>query len=302
MGLPIENCLGQGYDGASVMAGYKEGVQSFIREKAPSAIYVHCASHALNLELNHGSDVIEIRNMLKIVSDTINFVNDSSKRRALFDTNLTKICKTRFVQRHDSILKFGENLQKITEGLGKILIDASFDTNTRSRALSLLEAVCSSSFFVAMAAAVKIMAVTQPLSKILQKVQLCYAEATDCVEEVRNTLSSWRSDDNELEGNYFSVFNTVQRYADIAGIEIEKPRCPSRLVYRSSFKDCAVKDYFRYSVWYPYLDSIIVEFATKFSKESLSAHKLISVLLSSNVDVSDCLTVFKMYGRLIHCQ
>ena len=50
------------------------------------------------------------------------------------------------------------------------------------------------------------------------------------------------------------------------------------------------------------MDRIIAEFATKFFKESLSAHKLISFLLSSNVDVSDCLTVFKMYGRLIHCQ
>ena len=117
--LPIENCVGQGYDGASVMAGYKGGVQAFIREKAPSAIYVHCASHALNLVLNHGSDVIKIRNMFKIVSDTINFANDSPKRRALFDTNLTKMCETRFVQRHDSILKFGENLQKIKEGLAK---------------------------------------------------------------------------------------------------------------------------------------------------------------------------------------
>ena len=224
-------------------------------KKAPSAIYVHCASHALNLVLNHGSDVIEIRNMFKIVSDTINFVNDSPKRQALFDSNLSKMCETRFVQRHDSILKFGENFQKITKGLGKILIDTGFDTNTRSRALSLLEAVCSSSFLVAMTAAVKVMAVTQPLSKISQKVQLCYAEATDCVEEVglRNTLSSWRSDDNEWEGNYFSVFNTVQRYSDIAGIEIKKPRCPSRLVYRSSFNDYTVKDYFRYSVCYPYL-------------------------------------------------
>ena len=50
------------------------------------------------------------------------------------------------------------------------------------------------------------------------------------------------------------------------------------------------------------MHSIIAEFATKFSKESLSAHELVSVLLSSNVDVSDCLTVFKMSGRLIHCQ
>ena len=97
MGLPIENCVRQGYDGASVMAGYKGGVQAFIREKTPSAIYVHCASHALNLVLSHGWDGIEIRNMFKIVSDTINFVNDSPKRRALFDKNVTKICETRFV-------------------------------------------------------------------------------------------------------------------------------------------------------------------------------------------------------------
>ena len=73
----MENCLEQGYDGASVMAGYKGGVQAFIRKKAPSAIYVHCASHARNLVLNHGSDVIDIRNTFKIVSDAINFVNDS---------------------------------------------------------------------------------------------------------------------------------------------------------------------------------------------------------------------------------
>ena len=76
MGLLIENCVEQYYDGASVMAGYKGGVQAFIREKVPSAIYVHCASHALNLLLNHGSDVIEIQNVFKIVSDAINFVND----------------------------------------------------------------------------------------------------------------------------------------------------------------------------------------------------------------------------------
>ena len=78
---------------------------------------------------------------------------------------------------------------------------------------------------------------------------------------------------------YFSVFNTVQRYADIADIDIKKPRHPSRLVYRFSFKDCTVKDYLRYLVRYPYLDSIIAELTTKFSKESLSALKLIYVCL-----------------------
>ena len=100
-------------------------------------------------------------------------------------------------------LKVWRKVSEITKGLDKILIDASFDTNTRSRALSLLEAVCSSSFLEVTATAAKVMAVTQPRSKILQQVQLCYAEAADCVEEVRNTLSLPQSDGNKREGNHF---------------------------------------------------------------------------------------------------
>ena len=46
-GLPIENCVGQGYDGVPVMAGYKGGVQPFIREKAP--LLFTCIAPAMRL-------------------------------------------------------------------------------------------------------------------------------------------------------------------------------------------------------------------------------------------------------------
>ena len=85
------------------MSGRINGVQAVIREKAPSAAYVHRASHCLNLVLNRSCEVIPIRNTFAVVVDVINFINDSPKRRAFFQANLTTLCETRFVQRHDAL-------------------------------------------------------------------------------------------------------------------------------------------------------------------------------------------------------
>ena len=47
----MKNCVGQGYDGASLVAGRLNGVQKKLREKTDSemAYYVHCYCHRLNL-------------------------------------------------------------------------------------------------------------------------------------------------------------------------------------------------------------------------------------------------------------
>lgn len=47
--LPIKNCRGQAYDGASNMQGNFKGVASRIQQEEPSAIHVHCLAHCLNL-------------------------------------------------------------------------------------------------------------------------------------------------------------------------------------------------------------------------------------------------------------
>ena len=51
LGLPIQNCISQSYDGASVMSGCRAGVQALFRREAPKAIYIHCKAHKLNLAL-----------------------------------------------------------------------------------------------------------------------------------------------------------------------------------------------------------------------------------------------------------
>jgi len=45
-GVDCNYLYGQGYDGASNMAGHMQGVQAHVRAMYPKALYIHCAAHS----------------------------------------------------------------------------------------------------------------------------------------------------------------------------------------------------------------------------------------------------------------
>ena len=47
LGFHMENCRGQGYDGASNFQGHVSGVAKHFVEKTPTAIPVHCLAHCV---------------------------------------------------------------------------------------------------------------------------------------------------------------------------------------------------------------------------------------------------------------
>ena len=63
----MKNCVGQGYDGASVVAGGLNGVQTKLREKTGSemAYHVHCYCHRLNLV------IVDVVNSITCVASMI---------------------------------------------------------------------------------------------------------------------------------------------------------------------------------------------------------------------------------------
>ena len=50
--------VAQTYDGAAVMAGHQNGLNKKVRDVEPSAIFVHCYSHQLNLTLQQSAKLI----------------------------------------------------------------------------------------------------------------------------------------------------------------------------------------------------------------------------------------------------
>ncbi|CAN1193184.1 Zinc finger MYM-type protein 1 [Linum perenne] len=81
-GLSFSKIRRQGYDGASNMKGEINGLKTLILSKTPSAYYIHCFAHQLQLTLvavarNHG----EISLFFNVVSVLTNLVGASCKRR-----------------------------------------------------------------------------------------------------------------------------------------------------------------------------------------------------------------------------
>ena len=61
--LDIRNCLGQGYDGASSVSGYINGLSAQILRINEKAIYTHCHSHRLNLIVAASCNIQTVKNV-----------------------------------------------------------------------------------------------------------------------------------------------------------------------------------------------------------------------------------------------
>ncbi|GFQ71587.1 DUF4371 domain-containing protein [Trichonephila clavata] len=132
LNLDMTKCVGQGYYGAANMAGHLSGVQTRIRENYPKARYIHCASHRLNLTLSNVMSVPAIRNCLGVVSQVVNLFRNHSNANKIFQETiqehapdskkkrLLRLCDTRFIERHDSIIVFLELLECIVMALEEI--------------------------------------------------------------------------------------------------------------------------------------------------------------------------------------
>lgn len=81
-GIEMDHMRGQGYDGAGNMAGRLSGCAAIISESYPKALYVHCASHCLNLCIVTASKLTPVTNMWSILLDVSMFFKYSPKRQS----------------------------------------------------------------------------------------------------------------------------------------------------------------------------------------------------------------------------
>ena len=107
---------GQGYDGASNMASNRVDVQTWIRQEAPLAVYVHCNGHCLKFVISKSCSLPQLRNVVDRLLQCFflypkrmgtlelivkNKVVDSTRRKAILH-----LCKTRWAERHNAYQHF----------------------------------------------------------------------------------------------------------------------------------------------------------------------------------------------------
>ena len=144
-GLQIENCRGQAYDNASVMAGVRTGVQQRIKETNPLAEFVPCNNHSLNLVGVHAASasVSEVT-FFGTVQRCLTFFAASTHRWDVLKSNCSVTVKravdTRWSARKEAVSCLKNVFSRVVDTL-EILTDDEETQETREEAGLLLSAL-----------------------------------------------------------------------------------------------------------------------------------------------------------------
>lgn len=261
-GFDLNNLVGQGYDGCSVMAGKENGVAAKICQMYPKAQFFHCASHKLNLVLHDLNAVADIRNAIGVIKSVIKFFRDSPLRRVLIP-NIPMLCETRWSEKHKSIRLFSEKIINIVNALSQLCTNGN--TNTRQLSSQLLYSLKNSNFIVSLYVIASYSAILEPLTNILQGVNINRQDVRRHVTKILDLFMKHRSTAKE---HFSSIFTLALTSANELDVELRVPRLASRQTHRANFNltegTDSVEEYFRLSIFIPYLDSLISSLKSRF--------------------------------------
>lgn len=294
MQLNLSNIVGQCFDGASNMTGKNKGLAARMLETSPTAIYVHCYGHLLNLAVQDTmTDTEVLRNALGTIQSLYNFIEASPKRHAVFESIdggdktlsivLKSQSKTRWTCRFEAVKAVDLQMPRIIACLLKLTEER--DSKTYSDSCALLNAICDFNFVFGLCLLKIILSMTSSLSSYLQSETMNVITAKKTADMTIKTIAECRSDE---------AFESLWERAVIVGNSIKD--CISDT--RFSFKDAkiprqrkasrrlqalvgeapdddenqgqTVKDYFRVSGYFSGIDRVIAELKNRFNENEQS--------------------------------
>lgn len=303
--VDLKYMRGQGYDGASAMSGQFQGAQAFILKECPAALYVHCASHSLNLAISDACCVPEIRNCIGIVGKVCEFFNTPKRQDVLINSikelcpenkrsKLVQMCATRWIERHDSVMVLMELMDAVLPALKTISLWT--DKDVSSKADMLNSSVTKPAFLISLHVINKLFCVTKTLSEYLQKTDMNLEKA---LKHVENVLEVLQQVSDAAEDQFKSIFSTVSAQLTSLGEEIRIPRCASgqRSQFRSNVPADNAEEYYRRTVFLPFLSNMQSQIKTRFAKHNNILTKFLCLIKEDGV-ASDFIVLAKFYSQV----
>ena len=313
--LPLNNCRGQGYDGASNMMGKLRGVATQLRSEEPAAIAVHCFAHCLNLCLQDVSRKCQpIRNALDTIMELSQLIRYSPKRFLEFQqckhelspegSGLRPLCPTRWTVRTGAIAAVLKNYAALLQALENIS-EESHDEYGR-KANGLLAQLERFDTFFGLVLSHLVFSGTEQTSINLQSRDTSVQEALSAAEISKSYLRRLRSDDSfkdfferaVKQGKEFTGEPTLPRYR----------RPPRRLDEGSApHRFNSPEEHYKMHYFYA-LDLVIEEISVRFSQESMSVPKDLETLLINAANHQEAVQITMpeslqpMYSRDVNMQ
>ena len=116
--LDLTKLRGQSYDGVGNMSVKTKGAAAIVTSQYPLALYLHCASHCLNLAVVKSLEISSICNMMGVLGRVYSYFDAHPKRQYILEKSidntqpnskvhkLKDLCRTHWVQRLDVLNLF----------------------------------------------------------------------------------------------------------------------------------------------------------------------------------------------------
>lgn len=269
-----KDCRGLGVDGASNMLGHMRGCAAIVKRDFPRAKEVHCFNHRLNLALSKSCDLAGIKLAMAVISETYTFIYKSTNRRLRFTKivdhacaegqhrrKLVQLCPTRWVERHDAVIVFVEFLPLIALFLEE---EVKYD----SKASMLLGNLQEPRVIVGLVVAESVLAHSVTVSKKLQAEDGNLILGYELVKDVEVAIAKMR----ESEIHFSNLFEKAEGLLRTIGSTHDRifvPRLCGRQTQRINVPHTSPEEFFRRSVYIPFLDHVLSELRHRFSDNTM---------------------------------
>ncbi|XP_052307415.1 uncharacterized protein LOC18096865 [Populus trichocarpa] len=288
-GLSISRLRGQGYDGASNMRGEFNGLKALILNSNPSAYYVHCFAHRLQLTLvavtkKHN----EVGDVFNFISSIINIVGASCKRMEVIrekqyariieglengeissgrglnqETSLRRYGDTRWGSYYVTIIRLLAMFSSVLDVL-EIIREDGMNSEQRTEAVVLTDIMESFNFVFMLHCLRRILAVTNEFSQALQRKDQDIENAMSLLETSKERFKMMRENDWE------SLLEEVSSFCIKHDIDILNMDDEYKLRGRSRRKSQGITNlhHFRYELFNNIIDMQLTELDDRFTKTS----------------------------------
>ena len=298
--LSIHRLRGQGYDGASNMRGEFNGLQKKFLDENPYAFYVHCFAHRLQLVVvSVASSCSSIHDFFEYISLIVNTSSASCKRRDVLteehhqnlvdmlergeissrrglnqETSLTRPGDTRWGSHYTTLLR----LHQMWLATLYILREVNDEGRGLSQAAGLIEKMEDFKFAFILKLMLKLFAITNELSHVLQTKDLNIVHAMELVSDVKERLISMR------ESGWEALFDETQQFCIEKGIPIPPidEQIPVRGRSRLDGMTYTNLHFYKVEIFYVALDKICVEMNHRFCEASREVLDCFSCLNPKN--------------------
>ena len=275
MMIPLNQCRGQAFDGASNMAGHLNGVAARIIKESPKAHYVHCLAHSLNLCLQDCARAYQtIKESFLLVSELSTLIRASPKRLALFKSiqqqfsvqapGIKPLCPTRWTVRTGAIDSILQNYSAICESLEQISSEGYGEP--AAKLLGLRSLMTKFAAFLGLKLSRLVFSPTEQLSVTLQSHNINAQQAVSATKATKEYLQRLRSD-SAFEHFYKGVVADAENLTDEPTLPRRK-KVPRRLDEGADNHQYSSPKYYFRQQYFEVLDVLINELSQRFSQPS----------------------------------